>query len=168
VTELDDALRPWLVRSAHAISSRLRDARAHAEAGRPIDAHDRLQELHRSTVATLRDARSRFYDDAFRAHRHVHSLLTPTQEGRLTAQSAKIAGYNHEHEIRQAMDHAGEQLHLATVARDLDPLRRSTPLEIWEGHHRDKLTNHLRGILSDAQIALHNAIGHLIAEHASR
>jgi hypothetical protein len=165
---LDDALRPWLARSAHAIASRLRDARAHAEAGRPIDAHDRLEELHRSSVATLRDARGKFYDDAFRHHRSPDSALTPTQEGRITAQSAKISGYNHEHEIRAAIDHTAEQLHLATVARQLDPVRRSTPFELWEQHHSQKLTSHMRGMLSDAQIALHEAIGFLIAEHARR
>jgi hypothetical protein len=168
----DAALRPWLVRAVQLVRNRVRDARAHAEAGRHIDANQRLMELRSGLVQDiLEPARERFYWDAFRDHRrHLTARGYPivdrfgSDEGAKTARSAVVAGTNQHFDIAHATDHAHDELALATAARELDDERPTVHHDLWERRHSERLSNLMKTHLSDAQVAIGGAVLRLLSD----
>jgi hypothetical protein len=165
----DDALRPWLVRSSSLIANRLRDARAHAEAGRAADAASRLDELATALAEDiLGPAREQFYLQAFRDHRLeldpsiVDQSVAPNRSGAFAARRAPILGRDQVQELRWLLDGAWQDLQLAAVATYADPGVRPAVHETWEIRHRGRLKTATTAALSDAQTALHHAIGRLL------
>jgi hypothetical protein len=174
------ALRPWLVRATTAIAARLRDARAHAELGRFVDAELRLAELLLSLTSTEVDpstlmpigvlprARETFYRDAWTTHRReldpeiVDPTAGPDAKGVDAARRAPIMGADQVQELRWAIDGATNELRLAAYATYPSFGLPSAAIATWEIRHRDRLTSAASGALSDAQIALHSAVGRLM------
>ena len=155
----DAALRPWISRTSERIVRRVRDARRHAEAGFPDVAHLRLTELQGGLWNDLSNARAWFYHQAFAVHRlgfdpGVHQEIHPDQAGEHVARTAQIGTVDHYAGIDQHIEDARRSLRLAVNA--------GTGLEGWELRHRHRLTAHVRGALSDSQVGLHEAIGHLM------
>ena len=160
----DALLAAWSIRAATQVRRRLRDARAHAEAGRLTDASERIGELAADLVHdVMRPARGEFYRDAFTAAlldgdpRIVDTAIRPTTEGRQAAQMAPIAGRDQAAELQAALAGAANELHLAANAE--------SPAEWyagWERRHGEALNGRVRSDLSDAQIALREAIGQIV------
>jgi hypothetical protein len=161
-TALADALRPWVVRSTSLIANRLRDARAHAEAGRLADATARLDELALSlSEDILEPAREAFYRESFRTHRLeldpsvVDPDVVADRAGAFAARRAPILSRDQHADVRTLLATAGGEL---ALANGIYAGHYSAYHQGWEVRHRDRITSHVEGALSNAQVALHNAI----------
>lgn len=183
----DDQLRPWLARAAILIGDRLADARAHAEAGRWADAEQRFDELRKRLLddqsgagSLLSNARAAFYRSAFHLEPFDPAIhqdgIRPEPAGELTARFAAIGGANQYIEGRQVLERARESLkHLTAVRtadRDVGQIRSpytgmtwtdgwGPQFETWFLRHRDAITSHINGALSDAQISLSEAVSRI-------
>ena len=160
-----DALRPWLVRASHLIHNRLRDARAHAEAGRFDDGASRLDELAIALVEDiLHPAREAFYRDSIRTHRLeldpsiVDETFAPTRAMAHTAKHFPILGIDQAADLGRLAAAATDELRLAAYANHYDAIVRAAAHQTWELRHRDRLKSATEMHLSDAQVALHNAV----------
>jgi hypothetical protein len=160
----DALLAAWSARAADLVRRRLRDARAHAEAARMSDAEDRLVELGADLVhEVLRPARSEFHRDGFTAAlsdadpRVVDTTIRPTAESDRAAQTAPIAGRDQAKDIEAAVVEACSRLRLSANAEPFRGWHAG-----WELHHRAVLAGRIRSSLSDAQIALREAISQIV------
>ncbi len=162
----DDAAHAWIDRAKTLVTRRLRDTRVHAEHGAWNDAEDRLDELsHELTERTLSAAREQFLHDAFRVHRHTLPLgaagndLEPTVEGVRIARTATIG-------TDQTDQHAELRRLVTRAKRDLRTYGGATAtkagFDAWEARHRTAIGGAVATHLSDAQIALHEAVGRLL------
>jgi hypothetical protein len=175
---LDDALRQWTGRAAVLISDRLADARAHAEAGRWADAEHRLDELRKRLLddqsgagSLLSNARAAFYRSAFHLEPFDPAIhadgIHPEPAGELAARFASIGGVNQYIEARQVLERARESLkHLAALRQGNLPTEGSAQFwsaqfDGWLRRHRDAITSHISGALSDAQISLSEAVSQI-------
>jgi len=170
----DDALRPWLHRSARLITDRLADARSHAEAGRTFEANERLAELRRGLLddqsgsgSLLSNARAAFYKQGFHVEPfdpRIHRELRPDPAGELAARFSLIGGRNQYLDGRILIEEITGSLRglgdVMTIMRD------SKPPDYWRGQfdgwqqrQTEALTSHVHGALSDAQMALYEAVG---------
>lgn len=164
---LDAALRPWILRSDDLIARGIADARAHAELGRAVDAHARLDELRGGVLAIQQDARAEFYRRAFDAHRDpdIHRTdVGPSEDGERAARDAQIGGQDLWLEAARWATAAARELSGAyAAARTLpDEATRTAAFSAWEARHRDAIRHWSRTALSDAQMALHNVVGHIL------
>ena len=166
----DDQLRPWVARATVLIWDRVADARAHAEAGRMPEAAQRLDELRRGLIddqsgrgSLLANARASFYRQAFHHHPFdpaIHDTVRPDQVGELAARFSEIGGRNQYQDVRQAIEDLGDGLkRLAAVLNGPNAELRREQLSSWERRERDRLIGHMQLVLSDAQIALSEAVG---------
>jgi hypothetical protein len=173
----DDALVPWLVRALSLVTDRLADARIHAASGNGGIAHARLDELDRRLldpgVGLLSRARTAFYRDAFSLHRLYgldpasHDLsMGPTPEGERAARTAPIAGVDQVAQLRHLIEGAREGLQLvAATDRPSDGAAiRGARWGNWERSNADEIKAGIRAALSNAQIALFEAVGHLLVK----
>jgi len=165
----DDQLRPWVARATVLIWDRLADARAHAEAGRPVEAAQRLGELRRGLLddqsgkgSLLSNARAAFYRHAFHHHPFdpaIHDPVRPDQVGELAARFSEIGGRNQYRDLRQAIEAIGDSLkRLQAVLTGPNAELRSEQLGSWERRERERLIGQVQMVLSDAQIALSEAV----------
>jgi hypothetical protein len=162
----DAALRHWSARAAVLIWDRLADARAHAQVGRVHDAGRRLGELQLGLVdgssrngSMLGNARAAFYRNAFREEPHdlaIHQVIRPDAAGELVARSAPILGRDQHADLRAAIAAAGESLRRLAAS-----MPAAEQFSAWEARERDRLTAQTRMALSNAQIALSEAVGFL-------
>jgi len=154
------------------IGSRLADARAHAERGDLPRAKERLDELGRSLTGALQDARGHFYRRAFALHRQagldpaVHQAeLQPTSEGEQVARDAKIFGRTLQLDITGLIADSVAALTSVVLAAN-DPRTvahvRGNLLGNWQGEQHRRLDGYSRRELSDAQIAIFNAVGRIL------
>ena len=168
--ELDTALRPWTARAANLVSSRLRNAQAHAGDDNDELAASRLFELHQALVNHVSEARGTFYRRAFAHHRRdldpeIHQVdLGPTAEGEDVARQARILGRDFGTDVAELLKQAGAHLALASaeVRRRNRSHTQAMALDTWFATNRDRLTSRARRELSNSQMALHHAIGHLL------
>jgi hypothetical protein len=165
----DDRLRPWVARASVLIWDRMADARAHAQVGRITEAGQRLDELRLGllddqsrTGSLLSNARAAFYRAAFREEPHdpdIHQVVRPDPSGELAARFSPIAGRNQYQDLRAAITAAADGLHRLAAAAG--PERRQELLEDWERRERDRLIGQTRRTLSDAQVALSEAVSRI-------
>jgi hypothetical protein len=165
----DAALAAWSTRATDLVRRRLRDARAHAEAGRMSDAAERLDELNSALVrGVIRPARGEFYLDAHTTAlseldpRVVDPEARPSTEGAEAAKSARIGGRDQSREVKAAVDSARLGLTLAFARPTDDPSVRDAFMRNWERRHSEAIAGTTRTLLSDAQIALREAIGKIV------
>ncbi|MHB8397338.1 MAG: hypothetical protein ACYDCI_00165 [Candidatus Limnocylindrales bacterium] len=163
------AIRPWLVQASTAIAARLHDARAHAETGRLHSAAERLDELERTLAdGVIGPARAQFYRHAFLDQKSVLDrdmidyTVEPTSSGAIAASTAPILGEDQYQSIGELIDRAGDELKLANAVQRPDGRPRSAYHDDWERRHRTAITSAAHGALSNAQMALHNAVGQLL------
>ena len=163
------AIAPWMAQASTVVASRLRDARAHAEAGRMVDAALRLAELDRSIAdGILAPARGQFLHAAFRDQKSILDpdivdetvFLTPATV--VAAKTAPIQGQDQYRAVGAMIDQAHAELKLATSIQRVDGASRTAYHESWERRHRDTITAAVHGHLLNAQIQLHSAIGFLL------
>ncbi len=159
-------LRPWVAHATVLIWDRVADARAHARDGRITEAGQRLEELQTGLVgdpkgrgSILSNARAAFYRSAFRHRPHdpaIHQVVHAQPEGELVAQYAEILGRNQYADLRAAVDQTAESLKRLTAAG-------GTPEQLvdWERRERERLIAQTRRNLSDAQVALSEAISYI-------
>lgn len=164
-------IRPWLDRARDMVDRRFADAHSHAAAGRIPDALARLDELTRALSGYLSDARGTFYRDAYRWHRQrldpaIHQMdAQPSIDGEYMARVVKIGGRDAYKDLRRLVDRAKMALGVAASAagdaRVGGNLGESI-LSAWEVTHREDVYQFARVTLSDSQMALHNAVGHVL------
>ncbi len=164
-----DAIRPWLVRAGALVTNRLRDARAHAEAGRFPDAASRLHEL--AVVLgedVLHPAREKFLRDSFRTHSQeldpaiVDQTVTPSRSMAHAAKHAPIMGVDQAGDLRRLAETAHDELRLAAFTNHTDATIRGAAHETWETRHRGRIKSAITSHLANAQVAIHNAVGDLM------
>ena len=178
----DHAVAPWYASAQLAILDRVADARRHAEARSLGVARQRMDELERTLAqidaiwpyrkdGILPMARSVFYHDAFRLHRAggLDSStdrvdLRPTPEGDVAARTAPIRGTDQLKAIKTQIATAMRELHLVAAVAHGDPEATSALHEGWETRTRGSLTSSVKQMLSDSQIALHEAVGNLLVK----
>jgi hypothetical protein len=161
----DAELRRWTGRAAVLIWDRLADAAAHARGDNMLAAHERLNELRAGLTggqpqgALLGNARAAFYRQAFHHHPHDPALhseppLRPEPAGEMTARIAEILGRNQYRDLRDLINETGQSLdRTAAVSTELLPA--------WEVRERERLISAVTAALSDAQIALSEAVSHI-------
>jgi len=168
----DDALRPWLARSSTLIHDRVADARSHAEAGRVFEANQRLAELRRNLLddvsgsgSLLSNARAAFYRQAFHAEPYddrIHRDIRPDPAGELAARFSLVAGRNQYLDARLKIEEVtGSMRGLGAVQATglgYPPGNWPARWDGWQKRHTDALTGHVHGALSDAQMALTEAV----------
>lgn len=168
---LADGIRPWLQRARGMIDRRFADARSHAANAKLTEAHARLDELNRGLAEHVSDARAAFYRDAFAWHRQrldpeIHLMdERPYPDGEVVVRLAKIGGRDVYADLIRLVNRAKMALAVAANAaadERVSPDLRDTMLSAWEVTHRDGVHHFVRGALSDSQITLHNAIGHVL------
>jgi len=165
----DALLDAWTARAGSAIWTRLRDARSHAEVGRIDDATARLDELERDLVNNvLHPARERFYRDGFAMGMAdlppeiVDPDVAPSEDGARAAQRAHIGGRDHAKAVKAAIDDARHGLKLAAGTSWGDAAAGRAIHENWETRHRSAIGATMRGLLSDSQIALREAVSRIM------
>ncbi len=163
----DDQLRPWVARATVLIWDRIADARAHAEAGRMDQAAQRLEELRRGLLddqtgkgSLLSNARAAFYRQAFHHEPFdpaLHDPVRPDQAGELAARFSDIAGRNQYQDLRRAIEEMTGILKRlqAVVAQDAN---KSERFDVWQTRERERLIGLIGTALSDAQVALSEAV----------
>jgi hypothetical protein len=170
----DAALRPWLRRAELLISNRLADAGAHALAGRLFDGNQRLEELRRELLdgdggSLLSDARAAFYRDGFEMAPYdpeMHREIRPDADGELAARFGLISGRNQYHDVRLQIGEAAGSLRglasvRAVVGDSKPPEHWQAQYQGWHRRHTAAIGGSMRQALSDAQMALHSAVGQI-------
>jgi hypothetical protein len=172
----DERLLPWVAAADQLIADRLADARAHAEGGATYEANQRIAELWRDLLddqsgagSLLSNARASFYTEAFLVDSfdpEIHRTIAPDKAGELTARFSPIGGRNQYVDARLLLEDAGGSLRALVASRTI--VGESKPPDLWRGQfqawqarHTDTITRHMRGALSDAQMALRSAVGQL-------
>jgi hypothetical protein len=163
--ELLTALRPRIDRAVGLVERRLEDARAHAAAGSPPTATGRLRELTHSLTRHVSDSRAHFYRSAFAQHARkgldpdVHDLgLGPTPEGEAAVRKATIMNRDIAFDLVDMVSDAEAGLQSAALAGGGDFL------ESWASESRDRIVSRVRTELSDSQIAIFEAVGHILVK----
>jgi hypothetical protein len=172
----DDALRPWVARAARLINDRLADARAHAEAGRPFEANERIAELRRQLVddqagdgSLLSNARAAFYRQGFHAEPFnpaIHRQIGPDPAGELAARFALVGGRNQYLDARILLEDIVGSLRglgdARTIVGDTKPPEYwRAQFDGWHGRKTAALVSHIHAALSDAQMSLYSAVEQL-------
>lgn len=164
-TELRSALRPWQFRTAGIIERRIEDARTHAAADQIQTAGRRISELRNDLADAVEDARGTFYRQAFQQHARagldpeIHQLgLGPDHEGEIAARLAPILGRAHRPETYEAIQDVSAALTSAALADQ----NGGSFLQSWADQHRDRLVSLTARQLSDAQIAIFEAVGQIL------
>jgi hypothetical protein len=141
------------------------DAAVHAPRNL-AEAMSRLNELGEALKRhVLGPAREEFYRHAFGwAQRDLDpelldDSLGPSAEGAEVARSVEIAGRDQARVIDKAIEEARLRLSLASAAASLG---RGDGYELWRTKHTDGLELLVRTLLSDAQIALREAVARLV------
>jgi hypothetical protein len=162
----------WTACARKLVERRLRDARVHGQHADWRDAEDRLDELSPELTAhTLAPAREQFYRDAFELHhRHLPidsagQQLSPTDDGVRHARTARIPVG------AKLIDQHAEMRDVVTRAkRDLRTYggvyATKAGFDAWEKRQNGHVGNTVAGHLSDAQIAIHEAVGALMVREA--
>jgi hypothetical protein len=158
-------LRPWRDRAARLVERRLDDARMHAAAGREATAKARLVELYGSLVRHVSDARGHFYRESFNQHQRagldpdIHELsVGPTHDGELAARNTPILGRPYDRDLLDLVEDADRALTSATLAGGGEFLTN------WSTTHRDRLVGRANRELSDAQMAIFEAVGEVLVK----
>ena len=168
--ELAARLLPWASRADELIRRRLADARAWAAAGDLGEASGRLVELRiglagpalGAGLGVLADARAQFLRQSFawlrpRLDPAIHQTgLVPSAELERVARTAPVG--------RAGRDHSAEaEVMAGDAARDLAVAAAGPTgsLDAWESSQRERWTLWSRRHLSDAQIALREAVARL-------
>src|SRR5262249_17710791 len=126
-----------------------------------------LVELSRTVVA----ARTEFYHRAWPLHESSFDAtirrddIGPDDEGAAVARNAQIGGRDAYQDLAAIIDSAMTALPIAANAARVP----STPAESrqailvnWEVRPREAISRQAKTILSDSQIAIHNAVGRLM------
>jgi hypothetical protein len=153
------------------VGSRLADARAHAERSDLPTAKARLGELGNSLIVKIRDARAHFYRRSFALHRatgldqDVHQVgLQPTPEGEHIVRNAKILGRVLEFDVDDLVRDSAASLTSVILSAEHTTIPASAARAMWSSwqdcHHRS-LVGLAKRELSDAQIAIHEAVGRM-------
>ena len=133
-------------------------------------AAERLEELRRGLVddqtgkgSLLSNARASFYRQAFHHEPFdpaLHDPVRPDQAGELAARFADIAGRNQYQDLRRTIEDAGTSLKRlqAVVAQDTN---KADHFDLWQNRQRDRLLAHTGTALSDAQVALSEAVSRI-------
>jgi len=146
------------------VERRLEDAKAHAGAGKLAVGHRRLDELTAGLSQHVSDARAAFYRQAFRQHHAaldpaVHQLgLGPTHEGEHAARNVAILGRSYFADLSDLVEDAKASLTSATLADQ----NGGSYLQSWAEQNRDRLIGLTARQLSDAQIAIFEAVGQIL------
>jgi hypothetical protein len=167
-TDLQSALRPWTARAAGMIERRLEDAQTHARGGNLPVANRRLAELLTAVATHISDARASFYRQAFRQHQpldpDVHQLgLGPDHQGEAAARSAAILDRSYHAELLDVISDAQASLTSAALA-DQSGTAGGSFLQSWTDQNRDRLIGLTARQLSDAQIAIFEAVGQILVK----
>ena len=167
-----------------------RDARPTRQAGRTTEASARMAELTTSLVGTttairnglvisgggvLSDARALFYRQAFHEQPFdpaVHDDVAPEATGEVAARFSPIGGRNQHDDVRQTIGKASMTLRaLSDAAKTAGPGPDAfwpTAFASWQSNVTQTLTNRLHGTLSDAQMALCEAVAQVRIKPALR
>jgi hypothetical protein len=172
-----DLYQTWATQIRGMVADRLADARAHAMAGVMASAHSRIDELERRVLdrsdGMLSRARCQFYREAFLIHRaggldpNEHDrAMEPTAEGQYAAQTASIAGVDQYGQLRRLIEAArdGMQLVRSTDRPTDGPTIRDARWGNWERQNREEINLAVSRVLSDAQMSILGAIGHLLVK----
>lgn len=165
---LNDQLTPHLQRAQRLVAARLADARAHAHRGDVVTATRRLADLHHALIGpdgsgAIGDAKAAFYRHAhadFDPELHDPARRLPTPEGAAVARTAPILGRDAYHDAASRFAQARMRLVVAAVA-GADTGARSAAIETWHAQQTTALAGWARGTLSDAQMAIHQAVADL-------
>jgi hypothetical protein len=170
-TALDRDLDPDVCHAADLIYRRLADARAHAEHGDLPTANARLQELRHGLIIDLQEARVRFYHEAFAHHRNrldpdVHQVdLRPDFHGDQAVRHAPILGRWLDSDVVDLIKDCEASLTTAALASAdsrTPPATRRALYSTWHSQQHEHLTAYANRQLSDSQIAIYEAVGHLL------
>jgi hypothetical protein len=166
--ELRTALRPWHERAMNIIWNRIEDAWTHAAAGQIPTAGRRLTELLGSLAQHVSDGKASFYRQAFQQHTRagldpdVHQLgLGPDHHGEQAARQTAILGWKHTDELLDVISDAQASLTLAALAEQSGG---GPFLQSWADQQRDRLAGLTARQLSDAQIAIFEAVGQILVK----
>jgi hypothetical protein len=171
---LGDQLKPHVDKVTLLIKRRLRAARSHADASLLVDANDALDELKEQLLASLLLARQEFYTQAFPAQwsrldpEIVDPEKGPTEEGLEQATSFPILNSDQASDLALAVERARKELMLAAGAYAQEILMRPLAYANWERTHRDAITIAAIMALSNAQVALFQAVGRLLIKKELR
>jgi hypothetical protein len=158
----DAQLSPWLLRARVLIQARVADARSHGEAGRTADAALRMTELGAGLGGILGDARSTFYRQAFNEtpfNAAIHDDVRPDGPGEMAARMSVIGGRNQYADVKRSIDAASTTLRaLSDASRGETGDFWPTAFASWQSQATQTLTSRLHSTLSDAQMALCEAV----------
>ncbi len=164
----------WTAPRRKIVERRLRDARVHGQHGEWRDAEDRLDELSNElTERSLAPAREQFFRDAFDLHRYHLPIdsrghqLAPTTDGARDARTVRIPFGS------KLVDQYAEMRETVTRARrDLRTYggvhATKASFDAWEKRQTTHIGNAIAGHLSDAQIAIYEAVGALNGSRVRR
>jgi hypothetical protein len=167
-------LRQWVGKAEKLIERRLKAARSHADGSLLVDANDSLDELREDLQALLIAARSSFYKESFPAQwsildpEIVDPERGPTEEGLEAATSEPILNSDQASDLAVAVERARRELMLSSGAYADQILMRPVAYKNWYMTHRDSLTLAMTMALSNAQVALYEAVGRLLIRHELR
>ena len=120
-------------------------------------------------ASLLSNARAAFYRQGFRAEPFdpaIHRPLNPDPTGELAARFSLIGGRNQYLDGRLVLEEITGSLRglgdVATIMRDSKPPEHwRAQYDAWQTRNTAFLTGHMHGTLSDAQIALYEAVGRI-------
>ena len=164
-TELRTALRPSTDRVVRVTERRIQDALAHARSGNLPVASSRMDELGTVLIQHVENARGAFYRQAFQQHARagldpeMHQVgLGPDADGERAARSVPILGRRYNDDLVDAVEDAQAALTSAALADQ----NGGSFLQSWADQTRDRLTALTARQLSDAQIAIFEAVGQIL------
>jgi hypothetical protein len=165
---LDDGLRTWVAQADTLIARRLGDAGAHIWAGRLANSELRLSELKHGLIDLIENARGTFLRDSFNLHPRdpaIHNMdVGPTDEAIRAAREAPIAGHDVNKEIDMLIQAARTELANIANRSSAGPQERIAALGTWQDRHRSAIKSYIVTALSDSQMALFHAVGHLLVK----
>jgi hypothetical protein len=169
--DMNEALRPWLQRASTLVGRRIRDARSSALLGEFNEAQDVLDELAEELAdRLLPQARAAFFLAAFESQRSrlpadlVDARVVPTDESRESAMRAPINNVDQAADIRRRIQAASKNLSLAASvgASGGGGSTLWDNLSTWRQRHTAAITAAAVSSLSNAQIALDEAVGRIL------
>ena len=167
---LDAAIIPWIERTDAITRDRMSDARAHAKVGDLATATRRLTSLHHGLIGphgegVIGDARAAFYrdvHDAFDPEIHDPSRRFPVPEESQVIRQTPINGRDAHRDLAGLIDQSRQGLTIAATSMGMMADAGSwTAIDTWHAQHSATIQSWARRTLSDNQMAIASAVGHL-------